>query len=483
VNLPRDAYSPDKREFVLREELAAGEAAIEKARQAYGRITNNTLVDFVPIPLFTPAAIAADVARKMRSHDMSDVAGLEIMIAHDRLNSLKAVLKAEQLEDAGKRSSEEWKKAAEAAVLAQRTLASDEAFRNQLLAERDRQDVPKKELIAAADMKLDAARKSFAKAKADRNLPTTTAYAPWPSKVFPANSTGRRTAFARWLADKNNPLTARVAVNHIWLRHFGQAIEPSVFDFGRNGRPPSHPALLDWLAAELMEPVKPQAAWSMKHIHRLIVTSATYRQSSTSDPWNATIDRDNKYLWHMPPRRLEAEIVRDEVLYVAGKLDQSFSGPDIDQNLGMTNFRRSLYFRHAAEKEMEFLKLFDAASVTECYQRKDSIIPQQALALSNSELTIRMARLLARELAAKHGDARGFVTAAFERTLTRSPTADEMRECLGFLEQQQKAHAASPAKPQAAEAGGHSPAADSTLRARENLVQVLFNHHEFVTVR
>src|SRR5262249_24247140 len=149
---------------------------------------------------------------------------------------------------------------------------------------------------------------------------------------------------------------------------------------------------------------------------------------------NAAIDRDNKYLWRMLPRRLEAEVVRDNVLFVAGQLNENFSGADIDQNQGMTSFRRSMYFRHAAEKEMEFLKLFDAASVTECYQRKDSIIPQQALALFNSEMTIRMSRILARDLSAKVGsDNSAFVTAAFERVLTRSPTSAEMLECLAFL--------------------------------------------------
>jgi hypothetical protein len=221
----------------------------------------------------------------------------------------------------------------------------------------------------------------------------------------------------------------------------------------------------------------------MKHLHRLIVTSATYRQSSTSDPANTAIDRDNKYLWHMQPRRLEAEIVRDDVLFVASQLDERFSGADIDQNQGMTNFRRSLYFRHAAEKEMEFLKLFDVASVTECYQRKDSIIPQQALALFNSEMTIHMARILARDLSAKAGSDNGaFITAAFERVLTRSPTSAEMLECLEFLEQQQKAHAASP-KPPPGDNAGRTPSADPMQRARENLASVLLNHHEFVTVR
>ena len=202
-------------------------------------------------------------------------------------------------------------------------------------------------------------------------------------------------------------------MNHVQCP-FGQPLVPSVFDFGRNGRPPSHPALVDWLACELSDPGMssnpkseirnpklgdPKSKWSMKRLHRLIVTSATYRQASTFDPACAAVDRDNVYLWRIPARRLEAEVVRDNALYVAGQLDLRHSGADIDYHLGMTVFRRSLYFRHAAEKEMEFLKLFDAASVTECYQRKESIIPQQALALFNSELTIRMSRHLARELA------------------------------------------------------------------------------------
>src|SRR5205807_6735180 len=139
------------------------------------------------------------------------------------------------------------------------------------------------------------------------------------------------------------------------------------------------------------------------------------------------------YLWRMPSRRLEAEAVRDCVFYVAGKLDLTPGGPDIDQAQGMTVPRRSLYFRHAAEKEMEFLKLFDAATVTECYQRKESILPQQALALANSELTRRHARLLARELAAKAAGPDAFTTAAYERVLSRPPAAAERAECVRFL--------------------------------------------------
>jgi len=151
-------------------------------------------------------------------------------------------------------------------------------------------------------------------------------------------------------------------VNHIWLRHFGQGIVASPNDFGANGRPPSHPALLDWLAAELMA-----NNWSMKEIHKLIVMSSTYRMASTPDEANTKIDPDNVYLWRMPSRRMEAELVRDNLLYLGGNLDLTMGGPEIDHKLGLTSKRRSVYLRTAAEKEVEFLKLFDNASVTECY--------------------------------------------------------------------------------------------------------------------
>src|SRR5262249_31381266 len=212
---------------------------------------------------------------------------------------------------------------------------------------------------------------------------------------------------------------------------------PTVFDFGRNGQPPSHPALLNWLAAEFME-----RRWSMKQMHRLIVTSSAYRMDSTSDAADEATDGDNRYLWRMNSRRLEAELVRDSVLHVAGQLDLTMGAPDLDQNLGLTSRRRSLYFRHAAEKQMEFLALFDAANVTECYQRTESIAPQQALALANSTLALAQARLLARSLTRELGDKATaetdaeFVRAAFEQVLSRPPTAQEQAECLRFLGEQ-----------------------------------------------
>ena len=156
--------------------------------------------------------------------------------------------------------------------------------------------------------------------------PSTSYTRPCARRRYPATSTGRRLAFARWIADRSNPLTARVAVNHLWGRHFGRAIVPSVNDFGRNGQRPSHPALLDWLAAELMD-----RGWSMKAIHRLIVTSATYRQDSRPEPADLARDPDNVFLWRWTPRRAEAEVVRDCVFAVAGTAStRRMGGPDID---------------------------------------------------------------------------------------------------------------------------------------------------------
>src|SRR5262249_47398479 len=157
-------------------------------------------------------------------------------------------------------------------------------------------------------------------------------------------SSGRRLALARWIASRENPLTARVAVNHIWLRHFGRAIVPSVADFGKNGKLPSHPQLLDWLAMEFME-----SGWSMKRIHRLIVTSQAYRMRSSTgeaDDPNAKADPENVYLWRMNPRRMEAEIVRDSMLAVSGQLDSAIGGPEINSDKIEETRRRSIYLPH-----------------------------------------------------------------------------------------------------------------------------------------
>jgi hypothetical protein len=237
--------------------------------------------------------------------------------------------------------------------------------------------------------------------------------------------------------------------------------------------------LLDWLAVELVE-----HGWSMKHLHRLVVTSATYRMDSGDGPdaeHNRSIDPDNRYLWRAPVRRMEAELVRDAVLHVAGKLDLTAGGPELDPAAGLTTNRRSLYYRHAHEKQMTFLRLFDAASPNECYRRQHSVVPLQALALANSPL----ARSQSRVLAAKLKGEPDFITAAFEHTLSRRPTDGERATCEEFLKSQ-SARLAEPAKLSLFAAGEKpsvAPSEEPVQRARENLVHVLLNHNDFVTIR
>jgi hypothetical protein len=200
----------------------------------------------------------------------------------------------------------------------------------------------------------------------------------------------------------------------------------------------------------------------MKHLHRLIVTSSAFRMASTPDEANAKIDPDNQFLWRMNSRRVEAEVVRDNLLFVSGRLDLTRGGPEIDHTLGLQTKRRSLYFRQAAEKEVEFLKIFDGPAVTECYARRPTVVPQQALALANSELTQNGARALVKNLSVQQDD-ETFARRAYESVLARHPSPEELRLCREFLA-----------------ARTRNSSAD---RAREALVLVLFNHNEFVTVR
>jgi hypothetical protein len=221
-------------------------------------------------------------------------------------------------------------------------------------------------------------------------------------------------------------------------------------------------------------------------LHRLIVTSSTYRLASTPAAANAGIDPDDRYLWRMPPRRMEAEVVRDCVLYVAGQLDVSTGGPDIDHEQGLKVPRRSMYFRHAPEKQMIFLRLFDAASPDECYRRKESIIPQQALAMANSTLAIEQARRIARKLHGQHSEAAAFIEAAYAQVLCRWATKEELETCAAFLAEQQAfldQNVPRLAATSADAADVTKPSADRAVRARENLVLVLINHNDFVTIR
>ncbi|MCU0879781.1 MAG: PSD1 and planctomycete cytochrome C domain-containing protein [Pirellulaceae bacterium] len=351
---------------------------------------------------------------------------------------------------------------------------------------------------AAADADKKVAESQAAHDAAQKALTEPTESYTRLADVHPATSTGRRLALARWITSPENPLPARVAINHLWLRHFGSPLVPTVFDFGLNGKPPTNQALLDWLAVELIE-----NGWRMKPIHKLIVMSRTYRLASSSGgreqgtehsalaTSTSSLDPENQYYWRANPRRLEAEAVRDVTLAVAGSLDPARGGPELDQNAGLTVPRRSLYFRASKEKKMQFLSLFDSANPVECYRRSESIAPQQALAMANSTLTLAQARILAKKLSDSLGNVAAeetpqrFVTKAFVQILCREPTDAERATCLEFLKEQ-AAKLADPKSLTAFSAGPEAsvpPATDPAQRARENLVHVLFNHNDFVTVR
>ena len=338
----------------------------------------------------------------------------------------------------------------------------------------DEEEKYREKKIAAARQQVQAAEKELG-AAIDKYTPVGT--------VYPKTSSGRRTALAKWIGSQDNPLTARVGVNHMWKRHFGEAIVVTVANLGLSGEPPSHAKLLDWLAVEFM-----QSGWSMKHMHRLMVTSNPYKMRSwTANPVQTYLEKDpeNRYLWHMNRRRMEAELVRDSILYVAGKLNDKMGGPPIHDDKGSEVFRRSLYFHQSPHSQMLFLKVFDAADPLEAYKRPESITPQQALAMLNAELSTNMARILARDFSDKfpNQDDR-FVEAAFERILGRPPRPEELTASRRFLQEQARL-LSDPQQLTAYESGPSAhipPAEEPALRSREDLVQVLFSHNDFVTI-
>jgi mono/diheme cytochrome c family protein len=296
-----------------------------------------------------------------------------------------------------------------------------------------------------------AAKKNLEAALAALNKPAD-AYSPL-GKLYPKVSTGRRLGLARWITSPENPLTARVAVNHIWTRHFGKPLVPSVIDFGQNGKTPTNPALLDWLATEFVN-----SGWSMKKLHRLMVTSRAYRMDSSApaaDHPNLKADPNNLALWRMNPRRLEAEAIRDSVLAVSGALDLTMGGPELHEEKDQDVPRRSLYFHLTPDAQLLFLKVFDGVDPTACYVRSESIVPQQALALANSKLSFDESKRLSKLLGGDATPASDFVRKAFLTTLGRPASAVEVEKSLAYLERQ----------------------------PRESLIHVLFNRDEFVSIR
>jgi hypothetical protein len=449
VALPAEVIYPGLRQFVQDETVSRARSEFEKARAALEKSKGQPGAPLAEKGLAAAhvgltsaeARVAADKARFARpARADADLLARLAAVSERQAAFLAAEAEIARAESA-MAAAREALKAKPADAAAKKTATESENQRT------------------AAQKALDAARAALAK--------TDAAYTPL-SPAYPATSTGRRLALARWIAARDNPLTARVAVNHVWMRHFGAPLVPTVSDYGLNGKPPTHPELLDWLAAEFMD-----RGWSLKALHRLIVSSSGYRMRSTGETAseaNLAGDPVNRYYWRMNPRRMEAEAVRDNVLAAAGSLEFGMGGPDLDPETGQTSGRRSLYFRHANEKRVTFLKMFDSPNVTSCYRRSESVVPQQALALANSKLALEQAKRLAASLEKEANmSANGhsatndrFIDAAFARVLGREPTREEHGECSRFLAAQARLPAG---------------------RARADLVHVLFNHNDFVTVR
>ncbi|MCS6977819.1 MAG: PSD1 and planctomycete cytochrome C domain-containing protein [Gemmatales bacterium] len=462
ISLPPSAWYPGLKLFLRREELARAEAelaaagkalqdaesALRLAREWLGAVESQPEADLPqPPPRFLDARQAARTTARQAAHQL-EKAQLTLGWKQASRQALEARIAAD---DAKISSHPDADRLARAAAKAER-LANYHAARVALL---DAELIGKSDQIAAAQKALSAAEQALNQ--------ETTQYSPL-SPVYPSQSSGRRKALAQWITSPENPLTARVAVNHIWMRHFGEPLVPTVYDFGRNGKPPSHPQLLDWLALELMHGAQDEGGlnatgaasvggWKMKRLHRLIVTSAVYRQAS----------------WNRPPRRLEAEAIRDSILYLAGVLDQRMGGQELETDQDGKTTRRSLYYAIYPEDggHLPILSMFDPPDPCDCYRRSETVVPQQALALTNSDLLVRSARKVAERLASIT-DPREFILAAFETVLARPADAEEIAVCLDFLARQEAVY---PEGSQRRE------------RARESLIRVLFNHNDFVTVR
>jgi mono/diheme cytochrome c family protein len=346
----------------------------------------------------------------------------------------------------------------------------------------------------AMQKEFDQAQANLAKAQQEASAESTTEKAPaylarfsgaqWsatrflnsgaddPKPEFPKTSSGRRTALANWITDPKNPLTARVAVNHIWNRHFGEPLVASVFDFGSKGAKTEHQRLLDYLACELIA-----HGWSMKHLHRLICTSEAYRMHSSivgkraSDAQEPnSIDPDNRLLWRRNAIRIESQVVRDSILALAGNLDKTIGGPSVPMNQQADSLRRSLYFFHSNNERNTFLTTFDEALVKECYRRDQSIVPQQALALSNSRLVLDSAVKIAERIDSQAKQEDAFIAESFLQIVGIQPD-DAMIAASKQAMQQWRS---------LPDTGlGQSTA----IKDRVLLVWSLLNHNDFVTLR
>jgi hypothetical protein len=333
---------------------------------------------------------------------------------------------------------------------------------------------------------------------------------PGPPSIVPPSSfpsTGRRTALADWIASPANPLTARVMVNRLWQGHFGRGIVATPSDFGASGEPPAHPELLDWLAREFMA-----RGWRLKAMHRLMMTSATYRQSSAYSPNAARVDPDNRLWWRMPRRRLEAEEIRDATLAVGGLLNLRMGGPSVYPELPAgvsaggwptttdpwTAARRSIYVFVKRNLRYPLFEAFDMPDTHEsCPRRSVTTTAPQALMLLNSNLAVHQAQqFAARVIRDAHratsggrgnrsGDERdAAVIRAYELAFRREPDSQERQLAMAFLEretsivEERLAQSRPVALPEPMPPGS-TPAEGAAM---VDFCHVLLNANEFVTI-
>ena len=493
VDLPPTAWQPERRPWVLETQVRVARQELETVRAEAAR------------------ALAKAAASTNATASVSSSA--KIAVAEARLESVIRRAEAQRASwkdgPTSANAANATDVARRAAVTAERreklarhrlTLAETELKR--ATAEASKKDALTKELATQTE-RLIALEKEAAQEPASSDT-----FSPFPGMAWvptrfldstkddPAvppqhHSTGRRTALARWITDPGNPLTARVAVNHLWNRHFGASLAPALFDLGRKGGTPEHAELIDWLACELVD-----HNWSLKHLHRLIVTSAAYRMDSTLAGASAELarDPDNRHWWRRTPIRFESQVIRDALLAHAGRLDTTHGGPTVGSSDQAQSRRRSLYFHHSNNDRNLFLTTFDEALVKECYRRETSIVPQQALALLNGRLVGDCAPDIARNLAATSPDPsdEAFVRHAFDQLLGFEPGPAELQAALEALR--------GPFARSAGEAGGKvGPATgasavkaqktqaqaqqDVPMPARARLVWSLVNHGDFVTLR
>ena len=247
----------------------------------------------------------------------------------------------------------------------------------------------------------------------------------------PSHGTGRRTALANWIASPSNPLTARVIVNRLWQQHFGRGLAQNSSDFGKLGSPPSHPELLDYLASTLTN-----ENWSLKKIHRMIVTSATYRQASENpgDSVYKTKDPENKLLWKANLRRLEAEQIRDAVLSATGEINLREGGPGGDGN----SYRRSIYTKVMRNNRDSLLDVFDAPLWFQSASSRDTTTtPVQSLLLINSSSMMARSRAFADRVTKAESDPARRVQLAYRLAYSREPSPEEVQTLLNFVKSQE----------------------------------------------